>query len=81
MLRGALTDEQGQAAMDGFLDLTLIPSAAYPLRPRMWELRHSMSAYDPTYLALAERTGASALLTTDLRLAQAPGSRCPVHVL
>ncbi len=81
VLRGVLTEEQGQAAVDGFLELTMIRYAAYPLRRRMWELRHNLSAYDATYLALAERTGASALLTTDTRLAEAPGSRCPVNVL
>jgi predicted nucleic acid-binding protein len=38
-------------------------------------------AYDATYVALAEAAGATALLTTDRRLAAAPGIRCAVRVL
>lgn len=47
----------------------------------MWELRHNLSAYDATYVALAEATGATALLTTDSRLLGAPGITCPIEVL
>ncbi len=47
----------------------------------MWELRHNLSAYDATYVALAELTEATALVTTDVRLAAAPGIRCAVTVL
>jgi predicted nucleic acid-binding protein len=41
-----------------------------PLRQRVWELRHELSAYDATYLALAEGLGAALLLTADHGLAQ-----------
>jgi predicted nucleic acid-binding protein len=47
----------------------------------MWELRENLTAYDATYVALAESIGASALLTTDARLAAAPGLRCVVRVV
>ena len=47
----------------------------------MWDLRHHLNAYDATYVALAEMTGATALLTTDARLAAAPGIDCPVDVV
>jgi predicted nucleic acid-binding protein len=47
----------------------------------MWALRHNLSAYDATYVALAELTGATALLTTDARLANAPGIDCPVELV
>ena len=43
--------------------------------------RHNLSAYDATYVALAEMTGATALLTTDTRLAAAPGVNCPIELL
>lgn len=46
-----------------------------------WELRHDLSGYDATYVALAEHTEASALLITDARLAKATGIRCPVQLL
>ena len=78
---GNLTGQQGGYAMDGFLGLSLTRYPADWLRPRMWELRDNVTAYDATYLALAELTRATALLTTDLRLAEAPGIRCRVVVL
>jgi len=81
VLRGTLTDNQGQAALDGFTRLILTRYPADWLRPRMWTLRHNLSAYDATYVALAEAVGASALLTTDARLATAPGVHCAVEVL
>ena len=81
VLGGALTEKQGALAFDGFTRLTLTRFPADWLRPRMWALRHNLSAYDATYVALAEMTGAKALLTTDVRLAGAPGIRCPVEVI
>ncbi len=47
----------------------------------MWELRHNLSGHDATYVALTEMTHASALLTTDARLASAPGSECRIQLL
>ncbi|WP_024796572.1 type II toxin-antitoxin system VapC family toxin [Tomitella biformata] len=79
--RGALTDAQSAAAFDGFLALTLTRFPAQQLRPRMWALRHNLSAYDATYVALAEAIDATALLTTDARLAHAPGLQCPIQLL
>lgn len=81
VLQGSLTEQQGRAAMDGFRQLTLTRYAADWLRPRMWELRHNLSAYNATYVALAEATEATALLTTDAHLATVPGVRCTIHVL
>ncbi len=78
--RGVLTEEQGDVAMQGFVDLTITRFAADWLRPRMWTLRHNLSGYDATYAALAEMTAAT-LLTTDQRLARAPGVRCDVQLL
>ncbi len=79
--RGVLSDEQGDLALDGFLHLALTRFPADWLRPRMWALRHNLSAYDATYVALAEMTDASALLTTDARLAAAPGPECSIELL
>jgi len=45
-----------------------------PLLPRIWELRHDLTAYDAAYVALAEATGAP-LITLDRRIANAPGHR------
>lgn len=79
--RGALSEDQGDLAFDGFLNLTLRRFPADWLRPRMWTLRHNFSAYDATYVALTEMTAATALLTTDARLAAAPGPTCSIELL
>lgn len=81
VVRGALTDRQGTLAFEGFTRLTLTRYPADWLRPRMWELRHNLSAYDATYVSLAELASATTLLTTDARLAKAPGIRCRVDVI
>ena len=81
VLRGDLTVEQGDAAMARFGQLDLERFPADWLRPRMWDLRENMTAYDATYVALTEAVGATALLTTDARLAGAPGLRCTVRVV
>ena len=80
VVRGALTDVEAGVAMDGFIRLSLTRYPADWLRPRMWALRHDLSAYDATYVALAELMTAP-LLTTDRRLARAPGLLCPVRVV
>lgn len=79
--RGVLSDAQADAAFDGFGELALTRFPADWLRPRMWALRHNLSAYDATYVALTEMTEATALLTTDARLACAPGPECRIELL
>lgn len=79
--RGDLTDRQGDVALQGFTELTLTRFPADWLRPRMWALRHNLSAYDATYVALTELADATALLTTDARLAKAPGPECTIELL
>lgn len=57
--------------------LGMVRHPALPLLERVWELRDNLSAYDATYVALAESLDCE-LLTADGRLARAPGLRCPV---
>jgi len=78
---GLLNEQQGTHTIDGFNRLVLTRYSADWLRPRIWELRHNLSAYDATYVALAEQLGATSLLTTDKRLAGAPGIHCRVVVV
>lgn len=47
---------------------------------RIWELRENLSAYDATYVAVAE-TLETPLLTADAGLARAPGPTCPITVV
>ena len=50
------------------------------LLPRIWELRDNLTAYDATYVALAEGLACD-LVTADARLAQAPGPSCAIKVV
>ncbi|MGH3872203.1 MAG: type II toxin-antitoxin system VapC family toxin [Pseudonocardiaceae bacterium] len=47
---------------------------------RTWELRHNVTAFDAAYVAAAEVLDC-ALVTSDRRLAEASGPRCPVRVV
>ncbi len=70
-------------ARSGLRHLAVLPIARVPHEPlleRCWELRDNLTVYDAAYVALAEATGAT-LLTSDQRLAQAPGIRCKVELL
>jgi len=61
-------------------ELRMFPAERYPhvsLLSRIWELRHNFTAYDATYIALAEATG-SVLYTCDKKLAK--GHRAQVFV-
>lgn len=81
VFRGALSEQQAAIALNGFIRLSLTRFPADWLRPRMWALRANLTAYDATYVALTEMTGATSLLTTDARLANAPGVQCQVQLL
>ena len=50
------------------------------LLPRIWALRDNLTAYDATYVALAEAL-ACELVTADARLARAPGPACAITVV
>lgn len=67
-----VTAADAAAALRHFRDLDLTRHAHEPLLDRIWELRHNFSAYDAVYVALAEVLNAP-LLTSDRRLAHAPG--------
>lgn len=67
-------------ALDRWRRLGMSRYAVFHLLERMWELRENLSAYDASYVALAESLGC-ALFTADVRLTRAPGLRCPVTVV
>jgi predicted nucleic acid-binding protein len=79
-LAGTLTAKRFAAAIDDLADFSLARYPALPFMPRACELRSTVTAYDATYVALAEGLDC-ALLTADDRLSRAPGVRCPVRLL
>jgi predicted nucleic acid-binding protein len=48
--------------------------------PRIWDLRNNLTAYDASYVALAEALDAP-LLTRDRRLAGAAGHRAQIELV
>jgi predicted nucleic acid-binding protein len=80
---GEMTAARAGEAISDLLDL---PIARYPhdiLVPRVWELRENFSAYDASYVALAEAVADEPvpLLTADARLARAVADLLDVPVL
>jgi predicted nucleic acid-binding protein len=67
---------------DSAVDVREAPITRSPHRPllaRVWALRETVSAYDATYIALAEHFGVP-LLTCDARLGRAHGHDAEVIV-
>ena len=80
--QGLLTAARARVALTDLADAPFTRWPADALLPRMWELRDNLSAYDATYVALAESLDAT-LLTADARLAHACSShaRCAVSLV
>jgi predicted nucleic acid-binding protein len=64
-------------ALDDFLELKVSRYPAKPFLNRAWALRKNLSPPDALFVALAEVLGAP-LVTTDLRIARAPGLRAEI---
>jgi predicted nucleic acid-binding protein len=77
---GALSASRGAAAIEDLRDLRITRYPHFILLPRIWQLRHNLSAYDAAYVVLAEKLGAT-LLTRDARLASAAGHGATVEVV
>lgn len=67
-----LATAEGTLALGRWIQMGVRRHAIHGLLPRIWELRHNLSAYDASYVALAEALNC-VLVTTDSRLAGAPG--------
>ena len=77
---GEIDQERGRAVL---ADLSDLPLHRYPhdvLLPRIWGLRHNLTAYDAAYVALAEALDAP-LLTRDQRLAATAGHHARVELV
>jgi predicted nucleic acid-binding protein len=78
--RGVIAVQVATRALQRWTQLGVSRFAAVGLLPRIWELRENVSAYDATYIALAEQLDCH-LVTADARLSRAPGPHCPITVL
>ena len=78
-LSGELSEERAEDLRTDYRDLALVRWPHDVLADRVWELRHNLTAYDATFVALAEALGAP-LVTCDGRLSTAPGHGASVRL-
>lgn len=76
---GNVSDSTATEVKDAILAMPIRRYAHTELATRMWELRHNLSAYDASYVALSEALDAP-LVTSDSRLARAPGHRATIEL-
>jgi predicted nucleic acid-binding protein len=80
VLRDRLAAARARRAIRRFAVLPLTRWPQTPLLSRVFALRDQLTAYDATYVALAEGLGAT-LLTRDARMAKAGGHRARIEVV
>jgi predicted nucleic acid-binding protein len=66
---GEISDARADAAARDLADVPIRRYPHGPLRERAWELRHTLTPYDASYLALAEAFAEPVLITSDSGLA------------
>jgi len=76
--RGQLSTAEALEARQALHDLRIRRFPHLPLLPRIWELRDNFTAYDATYIALAEALDAP-LLTCDAAVGPSPLHRAAVE--
>ena len=79
-LAGTISERRFEAAIADLEQLGISRYPTLPLMRRAFELRANGTAYDASYVALAELLGCE-LLTGDGRLAGASGPRCAIRLL
>lgn len=77
---GTITSVQADRAVAALGGLDPEVPVTRVLVSRIWDLRDNLTAYDAAYVAAAEAYGCE-LLTTDSRLANAPGIACAVRIV
>lgn len=74
-----VTPRRAEEAIQDLATLRIARYAPLLLLPRIWRLRQNLSAYDASYVALAEELQAP-LITRDRRIAAAPGHSVDVEI-
>ena len=77
---GRLDADAGWTALDAWRHLGVVRYPIFGVLDRVWQLRDNLSAYDATYVALAEQLDC-ALVTADRRLSRAPDIQCSITVV
>jgi predicted nucleic acid-binding protein len=80
VLRGGVAAADAERAVRAWARLGMYRVPVVGMLERIWELRENLSAYDATYVVVAEALD-TPLLTADARLARAPGPTCPITVV
>lgn len=78
--RGELQLVLAEEALSALRDLPVRRVPHEPLLDRIWSLRENLTTADAAYVALAERF-AVPLVTSDAKLAKAPGPRCEFELI
>lgn len=78
-IKREISDERAADTRSDFAELALVRYRHQPLNDRVWELRHNLTAYDATFIALAEILTAP-LITCDARLASAPSHEAQIEL-
>jgi predicted nucleic acid-binding protein len=78
LVRGrVVSDTRAWLALEDLVELAVQRYSHTPFLERIWQLRTNLSAYDASYVALAEALNVP-LVTIDRRLFAAPGLRTTV---
>jgi len=78
--RGVVAHERGAMALQLLTDLSIVRYSHLGLLRRVWQLRDNVSAYDATYIALAESLDVP-LLTCNQRLARASNHKAKIEFI
>ena len=77
---GQLSSVRARQAFADLTDLDLHRHSHLDLLGRAWKLRENLTAYDATYVALAEALAAP-IVTCDSPLAKAPGHHARIELI
>jgi predicted nucleic acid-binding protein len=77
--QGTVSGTRADEAVRDLLDLRVTRYPHLVLLPRIWQLRHNLSAYDAAYVVLSEKLGAP-LITRDGRLAHTSGHGATIEL-
>ena len=77
---GSITERLAREAIADFYSLPIERYRHDGLLDRIWQLRQNLTAYDATYVALAERLGAP-VFTRDRRLANSSGHTARIQYI